>query len=264
MGIVTAGGAIGQGVLPYLAEALIADLGWRQAFLAVAAGMAVVQALVYLTVRFRRPRWSLAAAGRVSGSFHTPRLMTLGAAAFFCCACMGMPLFHLAGFVTLICGSSYLGATSLLVAMASGAVGRLAFGHLADRIGSCRTYRIAAFGQAACLLFFPALTGVPSLIALSAIFGFVFSGNMTCLLLCIRQEAPPAQLGTAIGYILFVAWAGMGAGGYLGGAFFDATGSFAPAFHTAAGTGFVAFLLLSALDRAAGVLRRAPTLAAQT
>jgi predicted MFS family arabinose efflux permease len=254
MGIVTAGGAIGQGALPFLAQAVIAPLGWRHAYLAVAAGMAVVQFFVYMTVRGRQPRQPGAAAQ--PGSLLTPRLMTLSAAAFFCCACMGMPLFHLAGFVSLICGSASIGAASLLLAMTSGAAGRLAFGYLADRIGSYGAYRIAAAGQAASLVFFPALGDAQSLMILSAIFGFAFSGNMTCLLLCIRQEAPAARLGSAIGFILFVAWAGMAAGGYAGGVLFDVTGNFTTAFRAAATAGLAAFLLLTSLQVLPGLFRR--------
>jgi MFS family permease len=258
MGIVTAGGAVGQGTLPYMADAMSQSLGWREALIVLAAAMAVVQSVVYLTVRYREPGRRLVAAKAQTGSLLMPRLLVLGVAAFFCCACMGMPLFHLAGFVTMLCGSSSLGATSLLVAMTSGAVGRIAVGHLADRIGCHAAYRLVAFGQAASVAVFPALTDIQSLLILSAIFGFVFSSNMTCMLLCIRQEAPPARLGAAIGGILFVAWAGMAAGGYLGGAVFDATGSFAPAFHAAAAAGLAAFALLSLLDTAPGPLRRAP------
>jgi predicted MFS family arabinose efflux permease len=258
MGIVTAGGAIGQGTLPYLAEVLSGSLGWRQSLMVLAAGMAVVQSVIYLTVRYCAPRRHPGNTTHGAHSLLTPRLLILGAAAFFCCACMGMPLFHLAGFVTMLCGSSNLGATSLLVAMTSGAVGRIAVGILVDRIGCYAAYRIAAFGQAASVAVFPALTGVQSLMILSVIFGFAFSSNMTCMLLCIRREAPPARLGAAIGGILFVAWAGMAAGGYLGGAVFDGTGSFAPGFLAAAAAGLTALVLLSLLDIAPSLARRKP------
>jgi predicted MFS family arabinose efflux permease len=233
---------------------LTAPLGWRHSYFALAAGMAVLQSFVYLTVRSREDRKPQAVTP--FGSLLTPRLVTLGAAAFFCCACMGMPLFHLAGFVSMICGSPSIGATSLLIAMVSGAVGRLAFGFLADKIGCYGAYRIAAIGQAASLVFFPALSAAQSLMILSAVFGFAFAGNMTCMLLCIREEALPSRLGSAIGCILFVAWAGMATGGYAGGLLFDVTGTFTPPFHTAAAAGLAAFLVLSSLEILPGLSRR--------
>ena len=112
-------------------------MGWRQAYLVLALGDGGCRrSSIYLTARRPARRADHWRADGEAGSLLTPRLALLGAAAFFCCACMGMPLFHLAGFVTMICGSSQLGATSLLVAMSSGAIGRIAFGRLADRIGS--------------------------------------------------------------------------------------------------------------------------------
>ena len=138
MGIVTAGGAAGQGTLPFAAEALLAQLSWRQSYLVLALGVAVAQVVIYLTARRRPEERTFRASAGGGGPFLTVRLALLGAAAFFCCACMGMPLFHLAGFVTMICGSSKLGATSLLVAMSSGAVGRVTFGYLADGSAAIR------------------------------------------------------------------------------------------------------------------------------
>ena len=133
--------------------------------------------------------------------------------------------------------------------MLSGTVGRVVFGLLADRIGNFSAYRVAALSQALCVLLFPFLSGFSSLIVLSLAFGFAFSGNMTCMLLCIREEAPAERIGTAIGCILFIAWLGMGTGGYLGGGLFDFTGSYRLAFCISAVFGLAAFVLLSALDR---------------
>jgi len=56
---------------------------------------------------------------------------------------------------------------------------------------------------------------------LSAIFGFGFAGNMTCLVLCVQDAVPAQRFGAALGMVMSVAWAGMGIGGYAGGALFD-------------------------------------------
>lgn len=56
VGIVTAGGALGQGVLPFLANMLIDGMGWRLAFLAVAIGN--LTALGLLLPRVTRPQSS--------------------------------------------------------------------------------------------------------------------------------------------------------------------------------------------------------------
>lgn len=139
--------------------------------------------------------------------------------------------------------------------MICGGVGRIAFGLNADQVGNLRTYRVAAFCQAACLILFPSLTETQSLMALSAVFGFALSGNMTCMLLHIRDEAPVGRYGAAIASVLFLAWAGLGVGGYAGGALFDATGRYGGSFYTAAVFGIIAFVLLTALEYGPGILR---------
>ncbi|MDN3720538.1 hypothetical protein QW131_18030 [Roseibium salinum] len=178
--------------------------------------------------------------------------MLLALAAFLCCACMGTPLVHLAGFVTSVCGSSAFGATSLLVAMIFGAIGRVCFGMIADRYGNLFSYGSASLLQTLCIPVFPLLQFELPILALSAVFGFGFAGNMTCLILCVRDEAPAEAFGGAIGLVMFIAWAGMGVGGYLGGALFDLSGAYGLPFLVAALFGVANLLVLAVL----GLLRR--------
>ena len=46
MGIVTAGGALGQGVMSFTAESLIADAGWRRAFVVIGVTVLDLQAII--------------------------------------------------------------------------------------------------------------------------------------------------------------------------------------------------------------------------
>ncbi len=250
MGIVTAGGALGQGIMPFAAESLIAGFGWREAFVLIGFAVLALQFLVWLLVRRReiaRDASEKDANSREPGVFARPRLLGLALAALLCCACMGVPLIHLAGFVGSVCGSSSFGATSLLVAMAFGAVGRVCFGMFADRWGNLPAYACASLMQTMCILVFPMLQSEAPILALSALFGFGFAGNMTCLILCVRDEAPHASFGAAIGLVMFVAWAGMGVGGYLGGALFDLTGAYDLAFLVSGFFGAANLLVLAIL-----------------
>ena len=52
IGIATAGGAIGQGIVPYVLQHLIADFGWRTAALYLGAGYFV---LLFPLMFFLRP-----------------------------------------------------------------------------------------------------------------------------------------------------------------------------------------------------------------
>lgn len=251
MGIVTAGGAIGQGIMPFAADMLLATFDWRTTYLMLAAVVALAQIVVVSGVR--RPIVP-AGPGKTGGPtrlslWKRPRLLALSAAAFFCCACMGVPLIHLAGFVTAICGTPSTGATAMLAAMIAGAAGRIAFGLGADRVGNLRSYLIASAQQTLCLALLPAMQSEASILMVSAMFGFGFAGNMTCLLLCIRDEVPEGNLGAAIGIVMFIAWLGMGVGGYAGGLLVDLAGTYLPGFWLAVAFGVVNLAILALLEQ---------------
>ena len=264
IGVVTAGGAAGQGVLPYLASILIRDLGWRFAFLVL--GGIVLVSLALALPQVRRPRGAgprVSAAAMALGpqrAGERTALAILAVAAFMCCVCMGVPLVHLASFVGALCGSPELGATSLLIAMLSATVGRVCFGTLADRIGYLPSYALASAVQTGCVLAYPLLGDSVSLLTLSAVFGFGFAGNMTCLILCVRETVAASRFGGALGMVMLVAWAGMGAGAYAGGLLFDAFASYALAFALAGAAGGLNLVALIALAR----LRTNPNPAPQT
>jgi MFS family permease len=80
------------------------------------------------------------------------------------------------------------------------------------------------------VLVFPALGNSLSLMMLSAVFGFGFAGNMTCLSLCVRQAVPASRFGGALGAVMMIAWVGMAAGGSLGGFLFDLSRSYTASF----------------------------------
>src|SRR4029077_8978392 len=102
----------------------------------------------------RWPQGTMAPPGSVTGQgkasaaeYETVALLAL--AAYLCCACMGGPLVHMASFVGSVCGSPAIGATSLLIAMIFGAIGRVCFGVAADRLGALTSYAMASATQTA-------------------------------------------------------------------------------------------------------------------
>lgn len=250
VGIVTAGGALGQGVVPFLANFWIDRFGWRLTFLSVA--IATLLALALTLPRIARPNGAggagQAASQRAAGRPRVERLRvaSLSIAAFLCCACMGVPLVHMASFVGSVCGSPVIGATSLLVAMLFGTIGRVCFGFIADRIGNLPSYALASAIQTLCVVVYPLLGDSISLIALSAVFGFGFAGNMTCLILCVREAVPIHRFGGALGLTMLVAWMGMGVGGYAGGVLFDTYLSYTLAFALAGVMGVFNLLAIGA------------------
>lgn len=252
VGIVTAGGALGQGLLPFAANILIDNLGWRTAYASIALTMLILLAAALPLVRHpgrAEPGRGQAMPQVRNGSRSSERIRVglLALAALLCCACMGMPLVHLVSFVTMTCGSPSLGAASLLIAMLFGTIGRVFFGLLADRLGYLTSYASASALQTLAVLAYPTLGDSLSIMALSAVFGFGFAGNMTCLVLCVRETVPAQRFGTTLGFVSLVAWIGMGGGGYLGGALFDSTGSYVSAFVLAGAAGVLNLVVLAAI-----------------
>jgi MFS family permease len=249
-GLVTAGGALGQGLLPYFASFLINAFGWRWAFVGVGGTLFAALALALPVLRWpegTRAPVPFSAGTAEEAKARTGTVAALALAAFLCCMCMGVPIVHMASFISAVCGLPSAGVNSLVIAMVAGAVGRVCCGVMADRIGPLKAYAIASLIQTACVIAFPTLENRWSFMALSVIFGFGFAGNMTCLSLCVRQAVPANRFGAAIGAVMMAAWAGMAAGGYMGGVLFDFSRSYTLSFLLAGGAGVLNLAVIGAL-----------------
>ena len=245
IGIVSAGGAAGQGLVPYFARHLILTEGWRQAY--VVLGVVFIGLMVPLALVLRdAPRPQIVRRPSAGGPSATRLLALLSLAAALCCICMATPLVHV---VTLGSDRGLPGrdaAGLLAVMMVSGMAGRIAFGRLTERVGSLNTYIAASAGQTLLAFMFPYAGSATQLFALSALFGFVFSGAMTSFLLCAREYAPAGKTGLSIGVVMFFAWVGMAIGAWQGGLFYDLCANYFTSFANAS-LGGVANLLVLAL-----------------
>ena len=248
IGIVSAGGAAGQGLVPYFARHLILTEGWRQAYLILGAVFIGVMVPLALLLRDApRPAGALPAA--TGGPSAVRLLALLSIAAALCCVCMATPLVHV---VTLGSDRGLAGrdaAGLLAVMMVSGMAGRIAFGRMADRVGSLQTYIGASAGQTLLAFLFPYASGGAQLYALSALFGLVFSGAMSSFLVCAREYAPAGKTGLAIGVVMFFAWIGMAVGAWQGGHFYDVCGDYYTSFANASLGGVANLLVLALLWR---------------
>jgi MFS family permease len=246
IGIVSAGGAAGQGLVPYFARHVIVTEGWRQAYFTL--GLLFIGVMLPLALLLRdAPRAPIARGNNSVAQSRLKLLALLSLAAALCCVCMGTPLVHV---VTLGSDRGLGGrdAAGLLTAlMIGGMVGRVVFGRLADRMGSLQTYIATSAGQTALAFLFPYAEGGAQLYVLSTLFGLVFSGVMTSFLTCAREYAPAGRTGLAIGVVMLFAWIGMAAGAWQGGLFYDLCGNYFTSFANASVAGVANLLLLALL-----------------
>lgn len=240
IGIVTAGGALGQGLVPFLARLLISEIGWRDAYLVMGAAYLVILVPAMLTVTRPRAAAGGPAMAQTTAAWRLPvrtSITWLSVAAFFCCFCMAVPIVHM---VTLLCDFGHapsIGAGVLLTIMLSAAAGRVSFGMLADRIGALPTYAIASFVQAVTIYWLAAGQSLALLVPIAVVFGFGYAGNMTSMILCVREATPAHMVGRSTAIVSLSAWLGMGAGGVAGGIVYDLSGSYLAAFALGAAAG---------------------------
>ena len=260
IGIVAAGQAIGQGGIPFANALMIESLGWRGAFLAL--GLFSLATLVPLALLTRKPQTPAPAPGQAVAEEPAPLDLTttvilLSAAVLLCCSLMSVPLMHL---VPLIqgCGIPAPEAGSVVFVMMLAAIaGRVAFGRLADMIGAIPAYLVASAWQTALVFLFTRIGDLTLLYVFAPIYGFGYAGVMTGVLTTIRALTPASRRAGASGIILAFAWAGHGLGGFLGGVFFDLTGSYDLSFGLAAAAGVGNLVLVGLLwQLAAGARRR--------
>lgn len=252
IGIVTAGGALGQGAVPYVAGLIITTAGWRDA--AVWLGAAYLAILLPLVLMLREPASATDTASdrrafdaNQWGISHRISIPWLAFASVFCCICMAVPLVHLVPLGMAAGCSAQTAAGLLLSAMIAAVFGRLFFGWLADRVGGLPAYAISCFAQTAVVFWFTQTSSIVALSSLSILFGFGFAGVMTCLLICAREAAPMRISGTAMAIVSTTAWVGMGIGSYQAGFFYDLSGSYVLSYGNAAIAGIINLLIVFAL-----------------
>lgn len=249
IGIVSAGQAMGQGGIPLANAMLIDAFGWRGAFVAI--GLASLAIMVPLALLARAPSAAEGAGAQAekdAPAVHPAVVVVLmSLAVIFCCALMSVPLMHLAPLVEL-CGATGPEAGGVLfVMMLTAIAGRVAFGKLADMIGALPAYLAASVWQTALVYLFIQIDDIGLFYLFAPIYGFGYAGVMTGVLTTLRALIPARFRASASGIVIAFAWGGHGLGGWLGGLFFDRTGSYDLTFGVAAMAGLVNLALLLAL-----------------
>lgn len=261
MGIAAAGGALGQGVIPFIVRLLITEYDWRTAYFILAVTYLILAVPLAHLVRDPPSRKLAQSNAPVQLDPRYPLRSTeimawICIAVVFCCICMAVPIVHIVPLISDRGVSPETAASVLLVLMLAGVFGRIAGGKFADKLGPLPTFMLASAGQAILVVWFPHVESMAGVYVLAVAFGFCYSADMISILTCMRLMTPVHMAGRALGLGAAFGMVGMGLGGYLGGVLFDLQGNYDWAFTTAGLAGGVNFLILIGLTLRLKMARR--------
>ncbi len=249
--LISVGPALSGFTWPQIYRWLLPDYGWRQSLViyGVTAGVLMFLCALYIRpspvarARAARPPEDLSGLPMPSRSL----MALLSAAAFCCCAAMAVPFVHMVAF----CGDLGLSpargseAISLILLMAVAAT--FAMGRLSDHIGPLPVSLLLSLIQVVSLTGYVFVAGLSGIYILSAIHGIPYIAIVQGYALILRRLYGSSIAGWRLGVVMLFAMAGMAIGGWIGGAVFDATLSYRPAFQLAVGFDLLNFMLLGLL-----------------
>jgi MFS family permease len=235
--IVASGNYLSGAIWPPLLAWIGDGAGWRWVY----GALAVVTLVAILPLaQLLRPRVPLAqvqaseaaAAARTRATGLSPRALQwlLGLAGIGCCVAMSMPQVHIVALCVDLGFGAVVGGQMLSVMLLAGVVSRLVSGVLADRLGGVPTLLIGSGLQALALLLYLPAGGLVSLYTVSLIFGLSQGGIVPSYAVIVREYMPAREAGNRVGFVMMMTILGMALGGWLSGAIYDWTGSYAWAF----------------------------------
>jgi MFS family permease len=224
LGVSATGIGLGTLVVPPASAALIEAVGWRDAYLVVAAVATPLLLACALVVHpppaLTRPRGSA-----VKAIVRTPEFGWLYLSSLLVSAALVVPFVHLPAYAESR-GASPAQAAALISALGCGSVvGRLALAALATRVGVTRTYRhcftLVALSFA---VWWTAQGSVVALVAFAVLLGAGYGGFVSLCPSVVAERFGTERLGPVLGIL----YTGSGIGSALGptaaGAAIDAAG----------------------------------------
>jgi MFS family permease len=252
---------VGPAIFAPLSVFLLANYGWRGAYLWLGIGALLIipMALLMRDDHGDRTTTAYGAAGRghqhtvspqthstLSEAMRTRAFWTLNLMVLGCCTCHSCILLHGINHMTDVGLPTAIAAQVSATMAISGLVGKIANGLLADRVGA--KWAIAGFLglQAIMIPFFLEAHSAPSFFAWAVLFGFGYGGPMPVYAMLFREYFGTRSIGAILGVFFMIASVGMGSGGLMGGMLYNLFGSYAVPFLTSTTTGLIsAFLALT-------------------
>lgn len=271
VGITVLGGSTGVFFVAPLAEALIAGLGWREAYLwlGLISG-ALMFGAALLLVRDPAER-GLKPYGAAPAPVPEPAVSVPDAASpafdgIGAIVCTGrfwhmsvtFGLWWFAGAIFYVHVAPFLhekgfdaafAALALMLFAAGNCAGRIAMGMACDRIGGRAAYQLSLFVAAVSMSAFTLAGSQSGLLVAATVVGFGFGGALTQITTIAMALFGTASAGALMGAVLAIIGL-VGSGGPLtSGVIVDATRTYAPAFHLGAGVFLVSLALSVGLRR---------------
>jgi MFS family permease len=226
-GIAVSGIGAGNLLAPPLAAWWIESLGWRAAYLALAACTLLLGGAAAAAIR-NRPAGVARASGGVDlrAAMRTRNFwvlyVTLALAGFGCF----VPLVHIAPYAVDAGHPHAFGVLLVSLIGLGSLVGRFAVGSIADYFGRMRSLALMYFGMALMLLLWWASTGKLALAVVAVGFGISYGGFVATFPTVVMDLFGARSVAGIIGCIYTAAGIGTLFGPPVAGAAFDATGSY--------------------------------------
>ena len=160
---------------------------------------------------------------------------------------MAVPFVHMVAFCGDLGFSPARGSEAIALILATAVAATFAAGRLSDFIGPLRVSLLLSLIQLVSLTGYIFVTSLGGVYALSIVHGVPYIAIVQGYALILRRLYGPAIGGWRLGVVMLFAMAGMAVGGWLGGAIFDATLSYRPAFQAALAFDILNLMLLGAL-----------------
>lgn len=249
--LISVGPAVSGFIWPQIYRWLLPEFGWRRALVVygVTAGV-----LLFLCAFYIRPAPIVRTAGRRAPEdlselrLSSPLLMTwLSAASVCCCAAMAVPFVHMVAFCGDLGFAPARGSEAIALILITAVAATFASGRLSDHIGPLQVSILLSAIQVVSLTGYWLVTSLFGIYGLSIVHGIPYIAIVQGYALILRRLYGPSIAGWRLGVVMLFAMAGMAAGGWLGGAIFDVTLSYRPAFQAALAFDLVNLMLLGAL-----------------
>ena len=260
LGILGGAMSAGQMLIVPMAMVIIRLYGWRASFLWLGIGVLVLALPTILAFvrddpadKGLKPYGAGTAAGAAFGGVKDERRVPVSEA-------MGVPAFWLLAVTFFVCGYTSNGlvlthlvphaadhgfsemhaAQALGLMGAMNIVGTVASGWICDRFGRKGPLAFYYGVRGLSLIFLLYVWNVPSLHVFAAIFGLNYISTVPPTTTLTANIFGRLSVGALSGWIFFSHQVGSAIGAWAGGAIFDATGSYAWAFLSAAVLAFIA------------------------